>query len=236
MNLLLLEAGEIDATGEARIRDPARLQALAHLNLKSGARLRAGVINGRIGSATVIDRHEREIKLRVNLDRDPPARSPVDLVLALPRPKMLRRILRTASEAGIAKIWLMNSFRVEKSYWQSPLLSLERWWPYLLEGLQQAGDSMLPQVILERRFRPFVEDRLERASAGRMRLLAHPGSDHPSPSGAPGLVTLVVGPEGGFTEFEVTLLEQVGFSSVSLGERVYRVETALPMLLGRLLQ
>ena len=62
------------------------------------------------------------VKLRVILNENAPSRHKFDIVLALPRPKMLRRILRTIAEYGVENLHLVNSARVEKSYWQSPLL------------------------------------------------------------------------------------------------------------------
>jgi hypothetical protein len=55
--------------------------------------------------------------------RNRPRPLPLTVVLALPRPKMLRRILRALAEVGVKELHLINSYRVEKSYWQSPLLA-----------------------------------------------------------------------------------------------------------------
>ena len=234
MNILLLDANEVDATGIATIRDSTRLAALLRLGLSDGSQIKVGIIDGRIGKGRVQQITAHAVQIRVTLSEDPPPAAPLELVIALPRPKMLRRILRICGEYGIKKIWLLNSYRVEKSYWQSPLLSAQQMRPYLLEGLQQVGDSVLPELVLERRFRPFVEDRLGTIGCGRQCLLAHPDASRTCPHAITQPCSLVVGPEGGFTQFEVTLIQQAGFQPVSLGSRVLRVETALPVLLGRL--
>lgn len=59
------------------------------------------------------------------------------------------------------KIILVNSYRVEKSFWQTLLRARSH--PRTVDpGLEQSRDSVLPEVIIEKRFKPFVEDRLPR--------------------------------------------------------------------------
>jgi RsmE family RNA methyltransferase len=234
MNLLLLEAGEVAADGSVTIRDPRRLRALLRLELQPGRLLRAGLVDGALGSACVEAVADDAVELRVALTDPPPPPSRVELVLALPRPKMLRRILRGCAEAGVKRIWLLNSARVDKSYWQSPLLSPPQWQAYFREGLEQVGDTMMPKLELAPRFRPFAEDDLPGLCRGRRGLLALAGAERPCPGGGTDALTVAVGPEGGYTPFEIGLLENAGLEPVSLGQRVYRVETAVTLLLGRL--
>jgi 16S rRNA U1498 N3-methylase RsmE len=99
---------------------------------------------------------------------------PLTLLLALPRPKMLKRILQTVATMGVERLVLMNSYRVEKSFWDSPFLQPQAIEDELTLGLEQGKDTVLPQVILEKRFKPFVEDRLPALSANSLRLVAHP--------------------------------------------------------------
>ena len=117
---------------------------------------------------------------------------------------------------------------------RSPLLAPETLREYLLQGLEQARDTLLPSVQCHRQFKPFVEDRLPRMAAGKNALLAHPGDHPPCPRGGPGEVLLVVGPEGGFIPYEVEKLQAAGCQAVALGPRILRVEHAVTALLGRL--
>lgn len=234
MNLLLLETKDIDDLGVARVRDVARLRALRRLSLKPASTVQAGLINGKIGRATVTEVSNGEIAFRLELTQPPPAAPPIDLLMALPRPKMLRRVLRTVSECGVKRLWLINSHRVEKSYWQSPLLKTENWRPYLLDGLAQVRDTVLPEVALEPRFKPFVEDRLPGLCENRELLLADPLASTSCPRAIENPCTLAIGPEGGFTDYERSKLKERGFHAVTLGPRILRVETALTYLLGRL--
>jgi RsmE family RNA methyltransferase len=234
MNLLLLAAAEIAAPGLAEValsRYPARA---GWWPPQPGRRLLVGLRDGLIGEGVVEHVDEQRARIRFALDRPPPPALPLTLLLALPRPKMLRRVLRSATEIGIKHIWLLNSSRVEKSYWQSPLLAPAMLEGYLAAGLEQARDTVMPRVASRTRFRPFVEDELPAIAAGSQCLVAHPaGRARLAPAGA-GHVTLAIGPEGGFTDFEIALLGTAGFAACTLGPRVLRVETALPVLAANL--
>jgi RsmE family RNA methyltransferase len=143
---------------------------------------------------------------------------------------MLKRILQTVATMGVERLVLMNSYRVEKSFWHSPFLQPEAIEHELMLGLEQARDTVLPEVILEKRFKPFVEDRLANLSADTLRLVAHPIAEQLCPRTVNQPVTLAIGCEGGFIPYEVDLLAQQGFMPVELGERILRVETAVTAL------
>jgi RsmE family RNA methyltransferase len=196
--------------------------------------LRAGLRDGPVGSARVERVEDGHIHLSLALSAPPPPALPLRLLLALPRPKMLRRVLRSATELGIKQICLLNSSRVEKSYWSSPLLEPARLDGCLVAGLEQACDTVLPRVTLCPRFRPFVEDELPSLARASRCLVAHPGVAAAAPRSLTGAVTLAIGPEGGFTDFELGLLGAAGFSAFALGTRTLRVETALPALVAAL--
>ncbi len=236
MNLLLFAADELIAPGRLQVRD----RRLTHLREVLGARvddrIRVGEIGGLTGEGrlTHIDHDVAEITFE--LDSPAPAKLPVTLILALPRPKMLRRILRASAEFGVESLYLINSYRVEKSYWQTPALRPESTRDYFLQGLEQSRDTMLPTLHLEPRFKPFVEDRLPALLMGRRALVAHPGDDAPLLSVPPHTpCAIAIGPEGGFIPYEVEKLRQAGCEQVSLGPRILRVENALIASLGRLL-
>ena len=147
---------------------------------------------------------------------------------------MLKRTFQTLAAMGVKRIVLMNTYRVEKSYWQTPWLQPEAIREQLILGLEQARDTVLPEVILEKRFKPFVEDRLSAMGVGMRKLVAHPVSEQECPSHLAEPVMLAIGPEGGFIPYEVERLLEYGFECVHLGSRILRVETAVPVLLSRL--
>ena len=235
MNLLLLAPEDFLTPDRVRISGRRHRHLLEILRIGPGQSLRAGLLNGKLGSAQIVAQTPEQTTLRVALTVPPPAPAPLSLLLALPRPKAFRRLLQGVTAFGIKRIVLLNTARVDKSYWQSPFLAQGALREQLLLGLEQARDTLLPEVLLCPRFRPFVEDGLPQLAADSLRLLAHPASVLPCPGAVAGAVTLAIGPEGGFVPFEVELLTAQGFETVHLGARPLRVETAVPALLGRLL-
>jgi RsmE family RNA methyltransferase len=231
MNLLLFDNDDRIGVDRIRLCDH-RLQHLHEvLETCEGDSLRVGEINGKMGAAEVVKLSREEVLLDVELNEDPPVKLPLTLILALPRPKMLRRILRMVAELGVESLHLINSYRVEKSYWQTPVLDPAVVADYFVEGLSQSRDTVLPAINLHNRFKPFVEDDLPPLMRGRRALLAHPGNYPPSPTSEKEPTLLVVGPEGGFIPYE---LEQAGCQTISLGPRILRVENAVSALVAKL--
>lgn len=199
-----------------------------------GDELCVGVLNGKIGTGKVTHLDQALLEMEVTLDQQPPAPLPLTLVLALPRPKVLRRVLRAVSAMGVKRIMLLNCFRVEKSFWRSPALASDAIQEQLVLGLEQAKDTVLPEVLLRPLFKPFVEDELPGLVKGTRPLLAHPKAAEPCPRELKSAATLVIGPEGGFIQYELDKLIGCGFTAVQMGERVLSVETAVPALISRL--
>ncbi len=201
--------------------------------LSAGDELVVGMADGMIGSARVIGAGQT-LELEVTLDRHPPPALDVTLVLAVPRPKVLNRVVAAVTSLGVKRIFLMNAWRVEKSYWRSPRMSAENLRAQSILGLEQARDTILPAIEIRRLFRPFVEDELPSIIAGTTALLAHPYAEQPCPRDVHGPITLAIGPEGGFVQPEIDSLTKIGFRPVTLGERILRVETAVATILGYL--
>ncbi|MEL7045026.1 MAG: 16S rRNA (uracil(1498)-N(3))-methyltransferase [Pseudomonadota bacterium] len=233
MNIILAEPGEIDTGGRLHLNGRRLSHLREVLRAVPGDRLRVGEIGGRLGAGTLLSISAEQATIEVTLDSEAPPPLPVQLVLALPRPKMLRRILRSITELGVKQIYLINSFRVEKSYWQSPLLQENALHANLREGLEQAVDTVAPELHLRNRFRPFVEDELPALCRGRDTFLADPAATCAYPSDPRGACVLIIGPEGGFIPFERELLIGAGARPVHVGRRILRVETAVQSCLGR---
>ncbi len=234
MNLLLLEDGDFIAEDRVRLSGRRLKHMLEVQQLAPGDSLRVGRLNGLMGSAQLLQLDAEQAQLCISLNQPPPAKLPLTLLLALPRPKMLKRVLQSVSSMGVPRLILLNSYRVEKSFWQTPFLQPDAIREQLILGLEQARDTVLPEVIIEKRFKPFVEDRLPALADGTLGLVGHPGDFPPCPRAVEQPVTLAIGPEGGWIPYEVDKLAEAGLRPVQLGERILRVETAVTALLARL--
>jgi RsmE family RNA methyltransferase len=238
VNLVLLEPGELRADGTARLEGRRAAHVAEVLRARPGDRIHVGVVGGRMGDAEVLAVSATEMTLRPALDREPPPAAPVSLLLALPRPKILRKVLQSAASMGVKRLVLLGSYRVEKSYWASPHLAPEAIRGELLLGLEQGRDTVLPEVELRRFFKPFVEDELAATFPEPARLLAHPAGAPPLHRvpvvPVPGArATIAIGPEGGWTPYEAGELQRRGFAPFSLGPRVLRVDAAVPYAVGQ---
>ncbi|MBF0413130.1 MAG: 16S rRNA (uracil(1498)-N(3))-methyltransferase [Desulfamplus sp.] len=239
MNLILLFEDDFTAPDKVSISGRRVEHILKVHRAKIGDILTVGLLNSKIGTGKILAIDIQQIEMEVTLDYDPPKPIPLTLVVALPRPKMLKRILQSVASLGIKKIYLINSWRVEKAFWSSPLLEPERLKDELILGLEQAKDTILPQIHLKRLFKPFVTEELSILTKGSsnnkpIALAAHPKAALPCPQNINQSAILAMGPEGGFIDIEIETLEQAGFSTVNLGRRILRLETAVPFIVSKL--
>jgi RsmE family RNA methyltransferase len=206
------------------------------LKVAPGARVRVGVLDGPCGIGTVQSVGSGTVALRCTLETTIPQRPGVDLLLALPRPKVMRRLWAQLAALGVGQIILTTAERVERDYFDAHVLTPECYVPLLVEGLQQARDTRRPAVSIHRRFKVLVEDGLDGLFGPGLRLVAHPAAKRPAGAAvresADNRILLAIGPEGGWNDFETALLEAHGFRSVGMGPRTLRTETACVALLA----
>lgn len=235
MNVLILEDRDFTSETQALVTGRRHIHLTTILKTTPGSPLNLGRLNGKLGRGRVLAVDENATRIEIeNLDKPPPPCLPLTLILGLPRPKMLQRTLQTLATMGVEKLCLIQTSRVEKSFWQTPLLQPEAVHEQLLLGLEQGKATQMPLVEYHTRFRPFIEDRLPQLCQSRRRLIAHPGAAH-APSAFPAEPTLLaVGPEGGFLDAEVAEFAARDFVPIHLGPRILRVETAIPVLLAKL--
>lgn len=234
MNLLILEPEDLVGPDLARLSGRRLEHVRAVHRARPGQRLKAGLLNGPMGDAKVLALDDARLELSLRLDTPPPPKLPLTLVVALPRPKVVNRVVASAASLGVARLVFVNAWKVEKGYWTSPKLSAQNLRHQMILGLEQARDTALPELRLARLFRPFVEEELPALLAGTMGLVAHPGTAETCPRGVEGPHLVALGPEGGWIEAELRSLMQAGLRTVDLGPRILRTETALAALVGRL--
>lgn len=236
LNLILLEPGEVSGSGAVRLSGGRAGHLLNVLKVATGHQVRVGILDGPRGTATVQSIAGDTVELRCAFDSTVPRRPAVDLLLALPRPKVMRRLWAQIAALGVGQIILTNAERVERNYFDTHVLTPECYRPLLIEGLQQARDTRLPNVTIHRQFKILIEDTLDGLFPAGLRLVADPAAKTPVNAivreSAEERVLLAIGPEGGWNDFETALLAAHGFRSGGLGPRTLRSDTACVALLA----
>jgi len=236
VNLVIVEPRELGASGELILSGTRATHLINVLKVAPGAEVRVGVLEGPCGLGVVTSIAGATIELRCAFETRLPPRPCVDLLLALPRPKVMRRLWAQIAALGVGRIILTNAGRVERDYFDTHLLTPDGYRPLLIEGLQQARDTRLPSVSIHRRFRVLIEDELDGLCGDGFRLVADPAAVSSIgvvlQARGEGRVLLAIGPEGGWNDFEVRLLQAHGFHSVGLGPRTLRTDTACIALLA----
>ena len=236
MNLVLLTQLDLRADDRAVVADGRAEHLRRVLKVTPGAAVRIGIINGPLGIGTVTDVSTDQVHLRCAWDASAPECPRVDVLLALPRPKVLRRLWAQLAALGVGQVILTNAEKVERDYFDSHVLEEAGYQPLLIEGLQQARDTHMPTVSIHKRFKVLVEDDLDTLCPNQRRIVAHPGLDVSIVSalgtGAPTQrVLIAIGPEGGWNDFELHLLDAHGFTRVGMGPRTLATTTACIALL-----
>ena len=236
MNLLLVDASELagdTVTLAAGDRRAVHLRDV--LGVHVGSQLRAGIVGGATGTAEVVA-DAGTLVLRLALTEPARAPLPIELVLAVPRPKVLTRTVEAAAAFGIERITLTNAWRVDKSYLRSPRLAPDALALAARLGAEQGGVSQLPAIATYERLMAMLDARWPNADPSCLALIAHPGAppieravtDPQRP------IALAIGPEGGWIAREVETFVSRGFTPVALAPTILRVETAVAAALGQL--
>ena len=235
MNLLLLEPAEVSAAFEVSLSGPRAEHLLAVLRVVVGQELQVGILDGCRGVGTVVSVADRTVQLRCAFDGAVPARPRVDIMLALPRPKVMRRLWAQLAALGVGQIILTTAERVERCYFDTHVLTPDCYRPLLMEGLQQARDTRLPVVSVHRQLKVLVEDHLDSLFAAGTRVLADPAATRTIRDVVgerDERVLLAIGPEGGWSAYEARLLQVHRFRSTGMGARTLRSDTACVALLA----
>ena len=242
MNLIILTDSDKLEPDRYTIDGPRAEHIKTILKLGVGDSFEIGLLDGPWGRGVIEKISSENIIVKIeNLEEIPSPEPTVDLICALPRPQTLKKVLFTTAMMGVRNLHLIRANRVEKSYFQSPLLEPENYIPHLIEGLSQGKLTRLPKVFIHDRFKVFFEDTLpgieKESDIKPVKLVADPESGSNLTNvinNKSGWLVFAVGPEGGWVPFEIEMMEKAGFVKFSLGRWLLRVEHAVTVALGQL--
>jgi len=184
------------------------------------------LFNSRDGEflAEVTDVTKREVRLRLIEPRDmtPDSPLPVHLGLGLSRGERMDYAIQKATELGVTEITpLFTEFSEVKLSNERADKRAAHWQKVAISASEQCGRCSVPVV-----HNPMpLADWVAAVPAGQGYLLDHTGSAGFIGT-APDAVCLLVGPEGGTSDAEKALAIAADFTTVRLGPRVLRTETA----------
>src|SRR3954471_3359889 len=166
--------------------------------------------------------------LRVTDRREVNRELPFPLVVgvALPKGDRQKWLVEKLTELGVTTLVPLIT---ERSVAQPSIGALDRLRRAVIEAAKQCGRNRLMEISPPQRWEAWLNDDCCLPNNTQLsRLLAHPkglpltelAPDQHSP------VQIAIGPEGGFTDAEVSAAVSAGWQTVSLGPRILRVETA----------
>lgn len=207
------------------------------LRLRAGNKIQVMDGKGSLHIVQLVDVKPGSVKGEIISSEKVDAESPLKIHLgqSLIKGNSFDGILRKTVELGVEKISLLITERtVVKS---DSNKKIERWQKIAEESAKQSGRSLIPKISdnifeLEAFCRQSRESDLklmfwEMENEKRLKdinLNTHPSS-----------VSVLIGPEGGFTIQEVETARSHGFQTLGLGPRIFRAETA-PIVALSLLQ
>jgi len=175
---------------------------------------------------------EDRARLDVQHELDESVESPLRITLAqgLAKGEKFDFIVQKATELGVASIApLITRYSEVRFVEQLAANRLERWRRISLESLKQCGRRRLVQIEAPRTLSEFIA--VETESSERKLIVFNERGGAPVAQALAGistssLVIAIIGPEGGWSDPELELLKQSSTTSVTLGRRVLRTETA----------
>lgn len=236
MNLIILQPSEVDAQQCVVLTDDRARHICKVLKAEIGKELRVGLLNGPLGIGVVQSLEKNRVELSCSFESATPPQPKIDLLLAMPRPKVLKRMWAQLSALGVGRIVLLRAEKVERYYFDSHVIEPDFYNKLLIEGLQQARCTHLPEVQIEPLFKPYIEDRFESYFSNHWKILADPSGQKRlrdfQPLEKKGRVLLAIGPEGGWTPYELKMLKERDLELIGMGDRILRTDTATMGLLS----
>ena len=141
----------------------------------------------------------------------------------MPRPKAMKRLWAQIAAIGVNRVFIINSHRVEQSYFDSHVLKFDNYHRLLIEGLSQSGESHIPKIRIYNKFNSLFDDMANVNYSNHFKLLANPFAKHTIYDKSKiieefGKILIAVGPEGGWIQSEMDFFTKKKFEQVTLGK------------------
>ncbi len=242
MNICLFSQQEI--TEPLNLNDERAQHLLKILHKKEGDTFSAGIIGGMAGLAkiTSIEKHEvsdskgrKYFEGKINFSFTPLSDGKklnnLIMIIGFPRPIQLKRLLRDMAGLGVCQVHLTASELTEKSYLESDLATTDAGNKMLLEGSVQAASTHVPLLVKHNSLAECLESvnnsfsKYKKIALDNINSCASLTDFLDKEKNICGAIA-AVGSERGWTDKERKLLEDSGFTRLSMGNRVLRTETA----------
>jgi len=222
-----------------RVYTPQALSPSANISLEEGAshhllkvlRMAVGrevtLFNGEGNEylATITQATKKVANLTLSEAQSISRESPLDteLAIAVSRGERFDWVIQKATELGVSRIIPLFSERTEVRLSAERLQKREQQWQkIIIAACEQCQRNRLPILAPAMN----VENYCQYSNAETRLVLHHRSTTPLAAIATPRSVALLIGPEGGLSDPEITLAEAAGFQGLALGPRVLRTETA----------
>ena len=238
MNIIILTEKDFVKVNVYRISDERALHIRKILKSEVGDILEIGLLNRSTGTAKLIGIDDSRIELEVlEFNSTNEDKIKIEIVCALPRPQTLKKVLSTCATMGVSSLFLIRSEKVEKSYFHSPILKEENYTKFLIEGLSQGKRTRVPKIEIHHKFKDFFNNGFQETFNNSTCLIAHPDTNKylsKNIFSANKNLLIAIGPEAGWNDFEVGLMQEMGFLKFRLSDSILRVENAVTAALAQI--
>lgn len=237
MNFLFVRRAELKNDFSISLHHDERVLRLASsMDLKVGSIFRATVEGLGRGRGSVTRYFDGSLEAQIVFpDQQPitPAGS-INLILALPRPKVFKRMLPGIVTMGVESVIIVNACGVHRNYFDTHWLEQPAIDRLRMLGLEQGGSSVYTRVVVRKQLRPFLEDELRAPDEDSVRLVCLPDADVSWRNAVieGRKLWVAVGPETGWTAHEQELFSCAGFNGIGLGAEHLPCDVATFAALG----
>ncbi|CRG93801.1 RNA methyltransferase, putative [Plasmodium gallinaceum] len=249
MNLILISSKciyEINNEFFFRTDDRQTNHLKSILKVQLNQHVKVGVINKGKGEGIIIEENKNYYVIKllspIHLEKPESRFIPIDVVICIPRPKILNKMLQQLSSVGVKKIIIVFSEYSNKSYESSKIFRNEEIKYALQLGLEQAMCTQFPETYIHYSFNSFFMNIQKYADDNTIKLCAHTDIKTNTTSNEfsilnkeEGKILLMLGCERGFSDLEIYLIKKLGFNFLYLTERILKCETAILIIIGQLL-